>query len=138
MFFDGASKGNPGKAGCGAVINETNQNNQIIWKGHKYLGISTNNVAEYNGLILGLEEAKRLNINELIIKGDSKLVIEQMKGNYKVNAPHLIPLYKRAKELEPKAELKEALKVSYEYIPRKENAIADQLANDAILEIFEK
>jgi ribonuclease HI len=122
MFFDGASKGNPGKAGCGAVLY---QNNEIIWKGHKYLGIATNNVAEYNGLILGLEQAKEMKINELIIKGDSKLVIEQMKGNYKVKAPHLIPLYKRAKELEP-------MMVTYEYIPRKENAIADQLANDAI------
>jgi ribonuclease HI len=121
MFFDGASKGNPGKAGCGAVLY---QNNEIIWKGHKYLGIGTNNVAEYNGLILALEKAKELKLNQLIIKGDSKLVIEQMKGNYKVNAPHLIPLYKRAKELEPN--------VTYLYIPRKENAIADQLANDAI------
>ena len=127
MFFDGASKGNPGKAGCGALINENSQisQNKTIWKGHKYLGNTTNNVAEYNGLILGLEQAKEMKLTELIIKGDSKLVIEQMKGNYKVNAPHLIPLYKRAKELEPAI-------VTYEYIPRKQNAEADQLANDAI------
>ena len=127
MFFDGASKGNPGKAGCGALINENSHTsqNKTIWKGNKYLGNTTNNVAEYNGLILGLEQASKLGIKELIIKGDSKLVIEQMKGNYKVNAPHLIPLYKRAKELEPAS-------VTYEYIPRKQNGEADQLANDAI------
>jgi len=126
MFFDGASKGNPGKAGCGAILYEKINEKNEIWKGHKYLGIATNNVAEYNGLILGLEASKMKNIEELIVKGDSKLIIEQMKGNYKVNAPHLIPLYKRAKELE------KHFKITYIYIPRKENAEADQLANDSI------
>ena len=95
LFFDGCSKGNPGLAGAGAVI--YNHLNKEIWCKSSFVGKKeTNNVAEYSGLILGLEEAVKMEggcIRNLIVKGDSKLIIEQMKGNYKVNSPNLLQLY---------------------------------------------
>jgi ribonuclease HI len=87
LYFDGCSKGNPGPAGSGALI----KTDGIIWSGCEYVGTTTNNVAEYKGLILGLKQLKFLNINKVIVKGDSMLVINHMTGKYKVNAPHLIP-----------------------------------------------
>jgi ribonuclease HI len=88
LYFDGCSKGNPGPAGSGALIKYEN----IIWRDFEYVGNTTNNVAEYKGLILGLKQLKFLNITKVIVKGDSMLVINHMIGKYKVNAPHLIPL----------------------------------------------
>ena len=80
MRFDGCSKGNPGIAGCGAVIYH---NSQEIWSGTFYVGINaTNNHAEYAGLILGLQKALELNIESLDVEGDSLLVIQQMNKIY--------------------------------------------------------
>jgi len=124
LYFDGCSKGNPGPAGSGALI----KNEQTLWSGSEYIGNTTNNVAEYKGLILGLKQLKYLNINKVIIKGDSMLIINHMTGKYKVNAPHLIPLYNEAKEL-----IKD-IDVTFLYIPRLQNKEADQLANDGLKE----
>ena len=98
LFFDGASKGNPGLAGAGAVIYDEEEE---IWHGSKFIGENaTNNEAEYNGLIIGLNKAIDLNIKSLLVNGDSLLVINQMKGDYKVKSKNLVDLYNEAKELE--------------------------------------
>ncbi len=122
MYFDGASKENPGNSGAGYWIN----NGSSSHGGYKYLGIKTNNEAEYNGLILGL---KNLPISEHSVKvyGDSKLVIQQMKGIYKVKAENLKPLWKEAQEL-----IKNFKKIEFIHIDRSLNSKADNLANIAV------
>lgn len=98
LYFDGCSKGNPGLAGAGAVIYK---NNQEIWSNALYIGSKhTNNYAEYSGLISGLEHAIQLKIKHLIVKGDSNLVIKQMKGEYQVKSDNIKDLYHKAKTLE--------------------------------------
>lgn len=124
LYFDGCSKGNPGPSGSGALIKNEND----IWSGFEYVGNTTNNVAEYKGLILGLKQLKFLNITKVIVKGDSMLVINHMTGKYKVNAPHLIPLYNEAKEL-----IKD-IDVTFLYIPRLQNKEADYLSNLGVKE----
>ena len=126
LFFDGCSKGNPGKAGAGAVI----YRNQIeIYSQSSFVGNKiTNNVAEYSGLILGLEKALALNINRLHVKGDSMLAIKQLRGEFKVSSPSIAPFYHTAKRIE-----KQIGCVTYEHIYREYNKRADQLANDGLL-----
>ena len=119
MYFDGCSKGNPGPSGSGAII-------QGYWSGSEYVGVTTNNVAEYKGLILGLKQLKYLNMNKVIVKGDSMLVINHMTGKYKVKSPHLFPLYNQAKELT------KDMDVTFLYIPREQNKEADFLANEGV------
>ena len=122
LYFDGCSKRNPGPAGSGAMIkNKTN----VIWSGSENIGIATNNVAEYKGLILGLKHCTE---GKYLIKGDSMLIIKQMNGKYKINSPHLLILHNEAKQI-----IKEnKLDVTFHYIPRAENKEADQLANDGL------
>jgi len=120
--FDGCSKGNPGPAGAGDVIYK---NDEEIWSASTYVGIKeTNNVAEYSGLILGLNKANELGIKELLVMGDSELIIKQMKGEYKVKSSNIIDFYLRAKRLETFFD-----KVYYQHIFRKDNVRADELAN---------
>ena len=122
LYFDGASKGNPGSSGAGAVL----------YSGEKEIGImsyfvgkhETNNVAEYNGLIIGLELAIKEGVKKLLVRGDSKLIICQMKGEWKVKAKNLLPFYKTCKKFE-----KEFDEVIYEHVYRKDNKRADELAN---------
>jgi ribonuclease HI len=122
LYFDGCSKRNPGPAGSGAMIkNETN----VIWSGSENIGIATNNVAEYKGLILGLKHCTE---GKYLIKGDSMLIINQMNGKYKINSPHLLILHNEAKKI-----IKDnKLDVTFHYIPRAENKEADQLANNGL------
>jgi ribonuclease HI len=122
LYFDGCSKGNPGPAGSGAIIKN---DIEIIWSGSENIGITTNNVAEYKGLILGL---KQCSVGKYLIKGDSMLIINQMNGKYKVNSSHLLILHNEAKQI-----IKDnKLDVTFHYIPRAENKEADQLANDGL------
>ena len=125
LFFDGCSKGNPGIAGAGAVIykNEIELLSNIFFVGEK----STNNHAEYAGLILGLQQAVEMDIKRLLIKGDSQLVINHMNGAYKCKSPNLIELYERAKELEKNFD-----EIFYEHVLRNFNKRADQLSNDGL------
>ena len=121
LYFDGCSKGNPGKAGAGFVIYE----NEIeISSGSKYLGRQTNNVAEYSGLIMGLQQALDLGISELNVYGDSMLVIKQMQGKYKVNSPSIKPYHEKAKTF--------PIKSTFFHIYREKNSRADELANQAL------
>ena len=125
MNFDGCSKGNPGLSGAGAVIYHFNKE---IWSESFFVGENfTNNRAEYAGLILGLQQAKALNIKNLKVEGDSLLVINQMKGTYQCRAENLILLYEKAKELEKSFD-----NIEYCHVLRNLNKRADELSNIAI------
>ena len=125
LFTDGAARGNPGPAGAGAVI--ISPDGHIVAKVGKFLGDSTNNVAEYMGLILGLKRAKAMGIKELDVLADSELMVKQLSGEYAVKAEHLKPLH-----LEAEALLKGFADVTVRHIPREENAQADAMSNRAI------
>jgi ribonuclease HI len=130
LYFDGCSKGNPGPSGAGAVLYK---NDVIIWKGCQFVGMEqTNNQAEYYGLILGLTKAKQLGITNITILGDSQLVIKQMKKEYDVKSQSILPLYQKAADL-----ASHFSPIFFEHIYRKENKIADSLANQA-LEIIDE
>lgn len=125
LQFDGCSKGNPGKAGSGAVIYK---NKNEVWGKSLFIGNkNTNNEAEYIGLIIGLEEAINMGITKLYVEGDSLLVIKQMKGEYKVKSENLYKLYEKAKKLE-----KQINTVVYSHVYRDKNKRADELSNIAL------
>ena len=127
LRFDGCSKGNPGKSGAGAVIYTDNYE---LWADYLYLGSNvTNNQAEYAGLILGLKKALELNITELDVEGDSKLVIQQMNKTYKCNSPKLYSSFKISCELSSQFDI-----ITFRHIYRDDNKRADKLANMAIVE----
>ena len=125
LYTDGAARGNPGPAGAGAVI--VSPDGHIVAKIGKFLGESTNNVAEYMGLILGLKRAKAMGIKELEVLADSELMVKQLAGDYAVKADHLKPLHDEAKAL-----LRGFSWVEVRHIPREENAQADAMSNRAI------
>lgn len=125
LNFDGCSKGNPGAAGAGAVLYH---NDNEIWHGTFFVGEkSTNNEAEYAGLILGLIEANNQSIKTLLVQGDSMLVINHMKGVYKCKSHNLIEYYNEAKSL-----TKEFDYVEFEHVFRENNKRADELSNIAL------
>ena len=124
LFFDGCSKGNPGRAGAGAVLYDELKNE--VFAESVFAGYSaTNNEAEYTGLILGLNEALKRGITtELQVRGDSQLVIRQMQGKYKVNSRNLVPLHKCATTLASKF-----AKIDFDHVYRDKNQRADALSN---------
>ncbi len=124
LFCDGASRGNPGPASYGFVLLD---GDKVVWEEGGVLGIQTNNVAEYTGLIRGLEKCLLLGGTQLTVKTDSQLMVRQISGQYKMKSPHLQPLLKRVKEL-----LRELEQVEVLHIPREENKLADALANEAL------
>ncbi|MFQ5862023.1 MAG: ribonuclease HI family protein [Candidatus Brocadiales bacterium] len=126
VYIDGASRGNPGKAGIGVVIYDKKQQN-VLKEICRYIGETTNNVAEYRALISGVEKALEYSPKELEILSDSELLVKQINGQYKVRAPSILPLYKKAKRL-----IGMLPKWKIQHIPREENALADALANMAI------
>lgn len=125
LFTDGAARGNPGPAGAGAVI--ISPDGHVVAKVGKYLGETTNNVAEYTGLILGLKRAKAMGLRELDVLADSELLVKQLSGEYQVKADHLRPLHDEAKAL-----LAGFDKIDLRHIPREENEAADEMSNRAI------
>ena len=129
MNFDGCSKGNPGIAGAGAVIYHFDKE---ISANHFFVGDAfTNNHAEYAGLILGLQMAIQSGIKNLLVEGDSLLVINHMKGTYKCRSANLIELYDKAKTLE-----KEFESIEYVHVLRSNNKRADELSNLAIVDYY--
>jgi ribonuclease HI len=123
--IDGGSRGNPGPASYGVVIRDPR--GQIAAKLKKYIGRSTNNVAEYYGLIAALDYAQQHGIRALRIESDSELLVRQMRGQYKVKSPELRPLFERAKKM---AQTFDSFKIDHVY--REKNAEADALANEAL------
>ncbi|MFT7840851.1 bifunctional RNase H/acid phosphatase [Saccharothrix sp. BKS2] len=122
---DGGSRGNPGPAGYGAVV--LSAAGDVLAERSAGLGVATNNVAEYQGLIAGLRAAAEVGAAEVLVRMDSKLVVEQMSGRWKVKHPAMQPLFARAREL-----AREFERVGYEWIPRERNKRADRLANQAM------
>ncbi|WP_297619453.1 bifunctional RNase H/acid phosphatase [Nocardia sp.] len=123
---DGGSRGNPGPAGYGAVVWDADRQ-RVLAERKEFLGVATNNVAEYRGLIAGLEAAAELGAREVSVRMDSKLVVEQLSGRWKVKHPSMIPLADRARRLVAGFD-----RVSFAWIPRAENSHADRLANEAM------
>ncbi len=125
LYIDGASRGNPGRAGAGVWI--TNGEGEKISEVSRFLGHKTNNEAEYWALLLGLREAKRLRGDRIQIFTDSQLVERQIKGVYRVKDPNLRALHRTVIE-----NLKTFSSFEIESVPREENEEADRLANQAI------
>jgi ribonuclease H / adenosylcobalamin/alpha-ribazole phosphatase len=123
---DGGARGNPGPAGYGAVVREANTG-EVLAERSAAIGIATNNVAEYEGLIAGLQAAADLGAVEVDVRMDSKLVVEQMAGRWRINHPGLRPLAARAATL-----VRSFDRVSYTWVPRDRNTHADALANAAM------
>ena len=123
---DGASRGNPGEASYGALVRDA-ESGELLAELAEALGTATNNVAEYRGLIAGLEAAAAIDPDARVqVRMDSKLVVEQMSGRWQVKHPDMKPLAARARAILPR----EA--VGYAWIPRSENKHADRLANEAL------
>jgi len=125
MYCDGGARGNPGPAASAFVVIK---GGKVIHKGSKYLGKATNNVAEYESVLLALEwlNKERRQIEEgIVINLDSELVTNQMSGQYKVKNPKLKELFLKAKKLESKL----SSKISYKWSPRSNNRLADYLVN---------
>jgi ribonuclease HI len=122
LWFDGASRGNPGPGGAGAVLDLDGERVRIALP---LPGRVTNNEAEYQGLIAGLREALARGATELEARGDSQLVVRQMQGSYIVRAANLRPLHDEARALAKR------LRVTWRHVPRAENAEADAEANRA-------
>ncbi|CAL9401598.1 bifunctional RNase H/acid phosphatase [Streptomyces sp. enrichment culture] len=123
---DGGSRGNPGPAGYGAVVLDP-ATGEALAEAAEYIGVATNNVAEYKGLLAGLRAARELAPDASVrVRMDSKLVVEQMSGRWKIKHPDMKPLAAEAARIYPPGQ------VSYEWIPRERNKHADRLANEAM------
>ncbi|MET9893283.1 bifunctional RNase H/acid phosphatase [Streptomyces sp. NPDC006465] len=123
---DGGSRGNPGPAGYGSVVIDA-ATGETLAERAEYIGVATNNVAEYRGLIAGLEAARDLDATARVrVRMDSKLVVEQMSGRWKIKHPDMKPLAAEAARVLPPSQ------VTYEWMPRERNMHADRLANEAM------
>lgn len=125
IFVDGASRGNPGEAGIGVAVYDNK--GKLMTEISRYIGIATNNVAEYKALIEGLKVGLEMNAANIHVKSDSQLLIRQLTGIYKVKSEGLKPLHEEAGNL-----LKKYRKYELEHIPREYNKHADKLANEGI------
>ena len=123
---DGGSRGNPGPAGYGAVVWDA-ERSTVLAETKQSIGHATNNVAEYRALIAGLDDAAKLGATEAAVFMDSKLVVEQMSGRWKVKHPDLVELHGQARKLASRFD-----RISYTWIPRDRNSHADGLANEAM------
>jgi ribonuclease H / adenosylcobalamin/alpha-ribazole phosphatase len=123
---DGGSRGNPGPAGYGAVVFDA-ATREVLVERAEGIGVATNNVAEYGGLIAGLRAAAQLGADDVRVRMDSKLVVEQMAGRWKVKHPSLQPLALEAQRI-----AREFGRIGYQWIPRAQNSHADRLANEAM------
>jgi ribonuclease HI len=122
---DGAAKGNPGPAGAGWVL--SNEETGITLKDGRFLGEATNNEAEYQALIMGLEQSLIQGAREIVVRMDSELLVRQINGVYKVRNPRLAVFFEKAKDL-----LRKFSKYDIIHIPREQNQEADRMANEAI------
>jgi len=130
LYFDGASRSNPGPASYGGVIYEKGVE-RYTYK--KYIGTTTNNVAEYQALLNGLLLAKEKGIIRLEVYGDSKLVIEQVTGNWKVKSRLLIPIHREICALLVNNPFEQ---ITFQHVYRNNNKRADELANEALDAVF--
>lgn len=124
MYSDGGARGNPGPGGSGAVLWE---NGKIVGRYGHFLGVTTNNQAEYDGLILGLEQALEQGATELEVRMDSLLLVNQCNRTFKVRDAKLQPLYIKAMGLAGRFQ-----KIGFNHVPREQNKDADAMANEAM------
>jgi ribonuclease HI len=122
IYTDGGSRGNPGDSSCAYVI--CNMDDTVVEKSGFYLGVATNNQAEYSGFLKGLERARNLGIDKISLFSDSQLVVNQMNGLYKVKNQELAPLHQQVKAIAESFE-----KISFTYVPREFNKLADGEVN---------
>lgn len=130
MYADGGSRGNPGPAGSGALVRD--DSGKTVVEVSDYLGITTNNVAEYTGMLRALQKLAVLvgdsvSETDVLVRMDSMLVVKQMQGLYRVKHPNLVPLYRQVVEA-----VKPFRSVQFEHVYREDNADADRLANIAM------
>ena len=125
LYVDGASRGNPGPAGAGVVLFGPQGEKRA--ENSRYLGETTNNVAEYQALLMGLELAQSLGVRNLHVFADSQLVVQQLKGAYRVKTPHLLPLWRSAHQALQKFDI-----YAISHLNRSLNHEADRLARQAI------
>ena len=125
VHVDGGARGNPGPAAAAAVV--STPEGEVLDEASLVLGRATNNVAEYRGLLLGLERARELGATEVDVINDSELVAHQVNGRYKVKHPDMIPLHREATRA-----LGAFARWSLEPVPRAKNAAADALVNQAL------
>ena len=124
LYADGGSRGNPGEAAFGAVISE---DGKVVVELSERIGVATNNVAEYSGLVAGLQEINRLDPEaKVLVRMDSKLIVEQMSGKWKIKNPEMKKMSLKARDAHP------ANLINYEWIPREMNSHADALVNRAL------
>jgi probable phosphoglycerate mutase len=122
---DGAARGNPGPAGIGVAI--TDESGAVMAEIAEGIGVATNNVAEYTAAIRGLERAKELGASRLLVRSDSRLLVEQLSGRFKVKNPTLQRLHAQARSIAGDFE-----SVRFEHVPRELNVEADRLANEGV------
>ena len=122
---DGAARGNPGPAGIGVVV--TDRDGRVVAEVGEGIGVATNNVAEYRAAIRGLELAREHGATTVLLRSDSRLLVEQLSGRFRVKNPTLQVLHHRAREL-----LRAFEDVAIEHVPRALNAEADRLANEGV------
>lgn len=125
LWTDGAARGNPGPAGIGAILKSAS--GEVLYTGSEYLGHTTNNVAEYKAVLLGLAGALQQGIERVEVRADSELLIRQLKGEYRVKSAGLKPLFDEARQL-----LSRFKSVKLTHIRRELNGEADKLANQGI------
>lgn len=125
LYADGGSRGNPGPAAYGAVLLDEEGN--TLREISAFLGTTTNNVAEWSGLIAGLESALELGVDEITVRLDSELVVRQLSGAYRVKQEHLIPLHAKAKAL-----LRRFAHTHVGHVRREHNKEADALVNQTL------
>jgi ribonuclease HI len=125
VMVDGAARGNPGPAGSGAVIYD--ENGVVVKQLSRYLGHATNNVAEYEGLLMGLEALLQLGQKRIVVQSDSELLVRQLNGRYRVKDEKLKVLFQRAMTL-----LRQFDSYRILHVGRELNKVADRLANQAI------
>jgi ribonuclease HI len=131
VMVDGAARGNPGHAGCGAVI--LDGNGKLVKELSRYLGHATNNVAEYQGLLMGLETLLDLGKKRIRVESDSQLLVRQLNGEYRVRDEKLKPLFQKALILLRQFDAYRIL-----HVPREMNRLADRLANKGIDDAIKK
>jgi ribonuclease HI len=125
IYTDGGSRGNPGPSAAGGVI--LSPTGSILVEISEYLDICTNNYAEYSALLITLKKAIEIHIKNVAVFMDSKLIVEQMNGNFKIKSPTLKTIYQEIKTILPNFE-----KITFNFIPREFNAHADSLVNKAL------
>jgi ribonuclease HI len=125
VHVDGGARGNPGPAAAAAVV--STPEGEVLDEAHELLGVVTNNVAEYRGLLLGLERARALGATEVEVVNDSELVAKQINGAYKVKHADMRPLHAAARQALDRFE-----RWRVRSVPRAQNAAADALVNEAL------